>query len=815
MSTHSDSSPAPDSPPSAADVPPGHAGPPSGAPASISELLAAGNDEAYRRLVEGIRDYAVFFLTPDGHIASWNAGAQAIKGYAAHEIIGRHFSTFYTEDALARGWPAEELRRAAADGRLEDEGWRLRKDGSRFWANVVITAVRGSDGTLLGYSKVTRDLTERRAQEQRLAESERSLRLLVSSVVDYAIYRMDPQGVITSWNLGAERIKGYSAQEAIGRHFSMFYLPQDVASGVPQEGLRRAERTGRHATEGWRVRKDGSRLWASITITAIRDEDGTLLGYSKVTRDLTERRQHEEELRQREENLRLLVEGVKDHAMFLLDEDGRVRTWNSGARAVFGFDAEQVVGHDAGLLYTDEDRQAGQLSGELASAQRSGMLRSEGWRRRADGERFWAETATTHLTHDDGRTRGYVQIVRDLTERRRVEALEDEGRRLSEFIAMLSHELRNPLAPIRHATAVLQQAPDAALAARSVQVIDRQLTHLTRLVDDLLDVTRLTRGKIRLDAQPMDLVETVRHALDGVLPTLRAHDHALTVVLPDAPMRLSADPTRLTQVVVNLLHNAAKYTPAGGRIELRLERRGDFAVLQVSDNGIGMSAALAQRVFDPFVQGARGLDRSEGGLGIGLALVRSIVVLHGGTVTAASPGTGRGSTFTVTLPLPALGAAPSPGGADLPSQPATSVRSPEAGAQELPSSPPSSPPASGARKVLVVDDNRDAADSLSLLLGLGGASPGLQVETAYDAPQALERAAALRPDAVVLDIGLPGMDGYELARRLRELPGLADVQLIAVTGYGRETDRQAAVAAGFQLHLTKPVDPEELRLLIG
>ncbi|MCH2242680.1 MAG: PAS domain S-box protein, partial [Aquabacterium sp.] len=627
---------------------------------TISDLLAAGNDEAYRRLVDGIRDYAVFFLTPQGHIASWNAGAQAIKGYAPHEIIGRHFSVFYTDDALARGWPAEELRRAAASGRLEDEGWRLRKDGSRFWANVVITAVRGADGTLLGYSKVTRDLTERRAQEQRLAESERNLRLLVSSVVDYAIYRMDPQGVITSWNRGAERIKGYSAQEAIGRHFSMFYLPQDVADGVPQQGLRRAERHGRHATEGWRVRKDGSRLWASITITAIRDEDGTLLGYSKVTRDLTERRQHEEELRQREENLRLLVEGVKDHAMFLLDEDGRVRTWNSGARSVFGFDADQVLGHDASLLYTEDDRQAGQLSAELASAQRSGVLRAEGWRRRAQGERFWAETATTHLTHDDGRTRGFVQIVRDLTERRRVEALEDEGRRLSEFIAMLSHELRNPLAPIRHATAVLQHAPDAALAARSVEVIDRQLTHLTRLVDDLLDVTRLTRGKIRLDAQPVDLGETVRQAVESTLPTLRGHGHALDLHLPSAPLRVSADPTRLNQVVVNLVNNAAKYTPAGGRIEVRLQAREGFAVLQVTDNGIGMSQALLQRVFDPFVQGARGLDRSEGGLGIGLALVRSIVVLHGGTVTAASAGPGQGSTFTVTLPLHPAGSARAP-----------------------------------------------------------------------------------------------------------------------------------------------------------
>jgi len=360
------------------------------------ELPGIPAEELHRRLVDSAADYAIFVLDAEGYIRSWSRGAQRLKGYASHEAIGRHFSMFYPPDAIARGWPAEELRRAAADGRIEDEGWRLRQDGTRFWANVVISALRDASGALVGFSKVTRDLTERREQEERLRESERSLRLLIEGVQDYAIFRLDPEGRIASWNAGAQRLKGYLPEEIIGRHFSVFYNPEAVATGWPQEELRRAARYGRFEDEGWRVRKDGSLFWANVVITAIRD-DGRLTGFSKITRDLTERRAHEEALRESEENLRLLVEGVHDHAFFLVDDEGRIGSWNAGCERLLGFDERTALSSHVSLLYTEDDRELGRPQVEMAMARHDGRFQASVWRRKADGTRFWAEVTVTAI----------------------------------------------------------------------------------------------------------------------------------------------------------------------------------------------------------------------------------------------------------------------------------------------------------------------------------------------------------------------------------------------------------------------------------
>ncbi|MEV0201660.1 PAS domain S-box protein [Nonomuraea sp. NPDC050691] len=261
----------------------------------------------YKLLVQSVVDYAIFMLDPQGHIASWNAGAERIKGYRAEEIIGRHFSVFYSPEDVAAGKPARELEVAAAEGRLEDEGWRVRADGTRFWANVIITALRDETGRLRGFGKVTRDMTERRTAERALKESEERFRLIVQNVVDYAIFMLDPQGHIASWNAGAERIKGYRAEEIIGRHFSVFYSPEDVAAGKPARELEVAAAEGRLEDEGWRVRADGTRFWANVIITALRDETGRLRGFGKVTRDMTERRTAERALDERSRLLTHLV----------------------------------------------------------------------------------------------------------------------------------------------------------------------------------------------------------------------------------------------------------------------------------------------------------------------------------------------------------------------------------------------------------------------------------------------------------------------------------------------------------------------------
>jgi hypothetical protein len=437
------------------------------------------------------------------------------------------------------------------------------------------------------------------------------------------------------------------------------------------------------------------------------------------------------------------------------------------------------------MFYPEEDRLAGKPKAELASAQSAGYLLVEGWRQRADGTRFWAEVTTTRLDGDGDKPPGFIRIVRDLTERRRAEALEIEGRRLSEFIAVLSHELRNPLAPIRNAVAILGRFTNEPQARWCLDLLGRQIGHMTRLVDDLLDVSRITSGKIHLEPVALELNTLVRMAVDSASAMIKQHGHSLSVRLAPVPIQITGDTTRLTQVVANLLTNAAKYTPAPGRIDVSVRDDGDVATMQVSDNGIGMAESLLQRAFEPFVQGVRTLDRSEGGLGVGLALVKSIVELHGGRVSAASAGIGKGTTITVTLPVQKQVATE------------TSVAT-----QTVVPSP---------QRVLVVDDNDDAAESLAMLLRMSGHD----VQVAQDGPMALGMAAALRPDIVLLDIGLPGMDGYELARRIRELPELGGVQLIAVTGHGQEADRQAATAAGFHSFITKPVDPEELARLLS
>lgn len=609
------------------------------------------SEENLRSLVAGVRDYAIFRLDVDGTVASWNEGAERINGYAAHEIVGRHFSTFYRQEEIQRGWPQEELRLAAELGRFEDEGWRVCKNGSLIWANVVITAIRDAEGRLQGYSKITRDLSERRRQEQALRQSEEHLRQLIEGVADYAIFRLDPDGTVATWNLGAQRIKGYSAGEIIGQHFSKFYREEDLARRWPEKELTVAARVGRFEDEGWRVKKDGSRFWANVVITAIRDDKGELLGFSKITRDLSERRRHEERLRESEENLRLLIENVKNHAFFMCDAEGTITEWNAGAERVFGYGYDDIVGRSIAVLSTPEDRASGRPERDLATTRELGSFEETTTRMRQDGARFAADVTFSPLIDMFGKSRGFAVTVRDLSELRRVQELETEGRRMTEFIAMLAHELRNPLAPIANAASILDKIDGDARAKWCASMIERQVGHLSRLVDDLLDVGRITSGKIQLRDEPVDLNALVAQNLESLRPVIEPFRHTLSSELCEEPLTVRGDPTRLTQVLTNLVVNSAKYTADGGRIEVKLSRHGNFACLVVADNGIGMAPDLLRRAFDLFTQGPRTLERKGGGMGIGLTLVKQIALLHGGSVSAHSDGPGQGTRMVVQLPL--------------------------------------------------------------------------------------------------------------------------------------------------------------------
>ncbi|MFO0604834.1 MAG: PAS domain-containing protein [Polyangiales bacterium] len=400
------------------------------------------------------------------------------------------------------------------------------------------------------------------------------------------------------------------------------------------------------------------------------------------------------------------------------------------------------------------------------------------------GRRYYAARLVPERG-DDGEVASGLSVTHDVTDSHAAAAsLREADRRKDEFLALLAHELRNPLAPIRTGLQVLRlSAPDEAAAARARAMMERQVEHMVRLVDDLLDISRISRGKLELRQEPVDVREVVEQAVEASRPAVDAGRHTLTVSVPPRPLRVHGDLTRLVQVLSNLLHNAAKYTPPGGRIALDVEPVAEGVALRVTDDGAGISAELLPRVFDMFVQADRTLVRAHGGLGIGLSLVRRLVEMHGGTVVAESAGTGRGSRFTVVLPL---------------LEPAADVPRPAAAAESVPRAAP--------RRVLVVDDNEDAADALATMLGLLGA----EAAVAHGGPAALRRAGEFKPDLVFLDIGMPDMDGYEVAGRLRREPGLRDVTLVALTGWGSESDKARSRAAGFDRHLVKPVGLQDV-----
>jgi PAS domain S-box-containing protein len=608
--------------------------------------------------------------------------------------------------------------------------------------------------------------------------------LLIEAVSDYGIFILDADGHVISWNTGAERMKGYTREEIIGKHFSIFYPPGPVATGWPDEELRRARKLGRFEDEGWRVRKDGTRFWANVVITAVYDANGVPNGFVKITRDLTERRSHEEDLRESEERFRLLVESVRDHAIFMLDADGIVRSWNPGAQALKGYSGPEIIGRHFSTFYTPQDQRDGKPAAELRAARANGRVEDEGWRVRKDGTVFWANVVITAIHGRSGELIGFAKVTRDMTERRQLEKLEHSSRMMSQFLAMLAHELRNPLAPMRNAVTVMQLETLSSPALRNCRdIIDRQLTQVTRLVDDLLDIGRLTTGKIKLRSEVLRMAEIVGRSIETARPVIDSRHHQLEVDLPEEPVYANGDSTRMSQIIQNLLVNAAKYTPDGGQIHVKLDRDDGFSRLTVSDNGRGIVSEDLERIFDLFAQGANGRP-DESGLGVGLTLARSLAEMQGGTLDAQSPGLGKGSTFT--LRLPAVNMPP----------PVENTTGGDHATDQV--------------RLLVVDDNRDSADTATAVLRM----LGHQVECAYGGAEAVEVAARYRPSVVLLDLAMPGMDGFETLRRLRANPVTAGVYAVAMTGFGTQDDRQRTNSGGFDGHLTKPVELESLISLL-
>jgi len=489
-----------------------------------------------------------------------------------------------------------------------------------------------------------------------------------------------------------------------------------------------------------------------------------------------------------------------DDAIISKTLDGVIRTWNAGAERIFGYRAEEAIGRSITLIIpTELLNEEHEILARLARGERIDHF--ETVRVGKDGSRIDISLTVSPIRDAGGRIIGASKVARDVTERKRaeealraerrktVEALEEADRRKDDFLALLAHELRNPLAPLRNGLEVMRLAAgDADAVAKMRDIMDRQLSHMVRLVDDLLDVSRISRNKMELRRSRVLLADVISSAVETTQPALATAGHELTVSLPPEPIHLDADLTRLAQVFGNLLNNSAKYTARGGHIRLTATPEGDQVSVAVQDDGVGIPAFALPNIFDMFSQVDRSIERSTGGLGIGLALVKGLVEMHGGTVEAASPGQGKGSTFTVRLHVVKDRAEP-----------------PGTLAQECPDS------AGSKRRILVVDDNRDSAASLAVMLKL----LGNEVRTAHDGFAAIELAEQFRPQVVLMDIGMPKLNGYEATRRICEQPWGRDMAVIALTGWGQEEDRARSKEAGCAGHLVKPVKLPDLETLLA
>jgi PAS domain S-box-containing protein len=510
----------------------------------------------------------------------------------------------------------------------------------------------------------------------------------------------------------------------------------------------------------------------------------------------TSRTEMGERLRRVEERFRLFMENVKEYAVFMLDPEGRVVDWNLGAEHVLGY-GEEILGQPFAVFFPPDDRRDGVPEKELRRAIEMGQASDDRWHVRKDGTYFWALGITTAMRDEHGTLKGFTKVLRDSTERKRFEeqlrernkALTEADRRKDEFLAMLAHELRNPLAPIFNALSILEQPDLPSDTQRQARMmIDRQVRTLAHLIDDLLDVSRITRGKIQLRKAAVDLSVIINNAVQTCRTLLDACKHKLTVTLPPRPVTLDADRTRMEQVIVNLLTNSAKYSEEGSSITVTATQEHDEAVVRVQDTGVGIAPDLLPQIFDLFTQADRSLSHSQGGLGIGLTMVKKLVELHGGTLQARSEGIGKGSEFIIRLPvLYTLSTETSPEEA---------AKAPRQAEKPL--------------RVLVVDDNVDAAESLRMVLTMSGH----QVAAAYCGATALQLAQEQKPDVMIVDIGLPGLNGYQLAVRVRETPELKNIVLVAMTGYGQEEDHRRSTEAGFDYHMVKPADPQKLEEIL-
>lgn len=659
------------------------------------------------------------------------------------------------------------------------------KTGEVLWMIYNVFALKDLHDNIVGFGTVSTNITEHKQTEEALRESQSDLNR-AQAVAHIGNWRMDIRNNVLEWSDENFRIFGIPKGTPLTyQSFLDIVHPADrqLVDTTWQQAL-----TGMPYDIEHRLIVDKKVKWVRELAELEFDKHGALLGGFGTTEDITDIKSTQEALQSERAFLRQIIDAVPS-MIFVKDREGRFMLSNEALALCYGTSPDSLTGLTDENFNPNADEVTHFYQNDL-DVIRTGQskLIPEEKVTHADGSVHWYSTVKIPLYDTDNSCSKLLGVATDITERKHAEeTLRLMDRRKDEFLAMLAHELRNPLAPISNAVRLLkmQEATDPKLAL-SCNIIDRQVTHMTRLLDDLLDMARIMQGKIRLKIEHFELTDIVNNAIETSRPLLESRKQELIISQTMTPQWLEGDHVRLAQVLSNLLNNAAKYTGEGGKIMLSVMREGSDAVIEIKDTGIGISPDILPQIFDLFTQADHTLAHSQGGLGIGLTLVRQLVEIHGGTVTAASEGIGQGSTFTVRLPaLP------------MDSSAAESARTESV----LPTS---------KFRILVVDDYADAAESLMMLLQ----AKGHEVEIADCGIKAIEQAQVFHPQVVLLDIGLPDLDGYEVAKRLRALPETRDATLIALTGYGQSEDHNRSQSAGFDHHLLKPLNFDELSTLL-
>ena len=811
-----------------------------------SALVVANERERYRITIASIGD-AVIVTNVRGTVTFLNHVAEELTGWD-RDAIGRPLDdVFRIINEQTRETVESPVAKVLKEGLivgLANHTLLVRRDGSELPIDDSGAPIRDRAGETTGVVLVFRDISERRRADRALHESEDRYRTLIE-VSPQAVWMASPDGRLSFTNQWWSDLTGLTSEQSLGDGWLQAVAPDHRDRAA--EAWRTAIANGEMYEVEVPIRRasDEAERWHLIQGRSIKTNDGRIDRWTGVGIDVHEERMARDALVRGLERAREAGERLQRVAAASLTINAS-HSLASIAGVLAGEAHTLIPSHQAfGSIVVNDDWEKALTA--AAFSEKHSAIRDHDVRPARVDPQVWQRRKPIRLTESDraanaswwipdndsfrpalrgwlavpligrdGRILGAVQLSDRIDEgdfseddeailqqlanlasiaienSRLYDALRDADRRKDEFLAMLSHELRNPLAPIRNALQMLRlRARGDAVLEQTSEMMMRQVDHMVRLVDDLLDVSRITRGKIVLQRDVVDASTIVNRAVEASRPAIEASRHALTVTFANQPLPVDVDLTRMAQVVTNLLNNAAKFTPESGRIEVRTARKNGDAAIEVKDNGTGIPADALPMIFDLFVQSGRTLDGSQGGLGIGLTLVKRLTEMHGGSITAASEGTGKGSTFTVRLPLAGT---------------KRSMES-EALAFEVASN---GPPARRLR-VMVVDDNRDSADSLRMLL----AALGNDAKTAYDGQGALALAVELRPELIVLDIGLPAMSGYDVVRQMRAMPEANTAIIVALTGYSSESDRHRSAEAGFDDHLVKPVDIKRLEELLA